>query len=81
MQDFRPGIGMLAVRLRIPVVPVYIDGMFQVYSREDSWPKTGPVRVVIGEPIRFDATSRIEDATEQIRSAIETMAKEIPNTA
>ena len=62
--------------MQIPVVPIYIDGMFQVYSRDDSWPKTGPVRIAIGKPLRFDRNTRIEDATEEVRTAIETMAKE-----
>ena len=70
LQPFRPGIGMMAVRLRIPVVPIYIGGMFQVYSREDSWPKTGPVHVSIGKPMRFAANTRIEDATQAICDAI-----------
>jgi long-chain acyl-CoA synthetase len=76
LQNFRPGIGMIAVRLRIPVVPIYIGGMFQVYSREDSWPKTGPVRVSIGKPMRFPANARIEDATQAIRDVIVKLAEE-----
>jgi long-chain acyl-CoA synthetase len=71
LQPFRPGIGMMAVRLRIPVVPIYIEGMFKVYSREDSWPKAGPVHVSIGKPLRFAPNTRIEDATQAIRDAIE----------
>jgi 1-acyl-sn-glycerol-3-phosphate acyltransferase len=67
---------MMAVRLRIPVVPIYIGGMFQVYSREDSWPKTGPVRVSIGKPLRFPASTRIEDATQAIRDVIVKLAEE-----
>jgi 1-acyl-sn-glycerol-3-phosphate acyltransferase len=65
---------MMAMRLRIPVVPIYIRGMFQVYSREDSWPKTGPVHVSIGKPLRFPAHIRIEDATQTIRNAIVILA-------
>ena len=75
LQNFRPGIGMMAVRLRIPVVPIYIGGMFQVYSREDSWPKTGRVHVSIGKPMRFAANARIEDATQAIRDAIVKLAE------
>ena len=75
LQNFRPGTGMMAVRLRIPVVPIYIGGMFQVYSREDSWPKTGPVHVSIGKPMRFAANTRIEDATQAIRDAIVKLAE------
>jgi 1-acyl-sn-glycerol-3-phosphate acyltransferase len=77
LQNFRPGIGMMAVRLRIPVVPIYIGGMFQVYSREDTWPKTGPVHVSIGKPMRFAANTRIEDATQAIRVAIVKLAETV----
>jgi len=77
LQNFRPGVGMMAVRLRIPVVPIYIAGMFQVYSREDSWPKTGPVHVSIGKPMRFDADTRIEDATQAIRDAVVKLAETV----
>jgi long-chain acyl-CoA synthetase len=68
--NFRPGIAMMAVRLRIPVVPIYISGLFEVYSREDSWPKTGPVQVSVGQPMRFPSSTRIEDATQSIRDAV-----------
>jgi len=66
---------MMAVRLRIPVVPIHIKGMFQIYSRDDSWPKTGPVHVSIGKPMRFAANYRIEDATQAIRESIEKLMK------
>src|SRR5258705_39393 len=75
LQNFRPGIGMMAVRLQIPVVPICIGGMFQIYSREDSWPKTGPVHVSIGKPMRFPVNARIEDATLEIREEIEKLMK------
>jgi long-chain acyl-CoA synthetase len=74
LQSFRPGIAMMAVRLRIPVVPIYIAGMYEVYSREDSWPKTGPVTVSIGKPIRFSASTPIDDATQTIRDAMVKLA-------
>ena len=70
LQNFRPGIGMLAVRLRIPVVPLYIKGMYEIYSREDTWPKSGPVHVSIGKPLEFPAATPIADATLAIRTAI-----------
>ena len=69
---------MMAVRLRIPVVPIHIEGMYQIYSREDSWPKTGPVHVSIGKPMRFPANTPIEDATQAIRDAIVKLAEAAP---
>jgi long-chain acyl-CoA synthetase len=77
LQSFRPGIGMMAVRLRIPVVPIHIDGMFEVYSNKHSWPKTGPVRISIGKAMRFAADTKFEDATESIRDAIEKLGNAV----
>jgi hypothetical protein len=48
--------------------------MFLIYSREDSWPKAGPVHVSIGKPMRFSANTQIEAATQSIRDAIVRMA-------
>jgi long-chain acyl-CoA synthetase len=60
---------MMAIRLAVPVVPIYLEGLFQIYSVHDSWPKPGPVRVVIGEPLHFTRET-YEQAAERIQSAI-----------
>jgi 1-acyl-sn-glycerol-3-phosphate acyltransferase len=71
LQEFRPGIGMLAVRLQLPVVPIRLQGLFEIYSINDSWPRRGPVRVVIGAPLRFSSDKSYADATRAIRNAVE----------
>ena len=42
---FRPGVGLLATRLGIPVVPVRLDGLFEVLPYDRWWPSAGPVTV------------------------------------
>ena len=42
MSPFRPGIGMIASRLDVPVVPVRIDGLDKVLHPKWKWPTTGP---------------------------------------
>ena len=70
LKPFRPGIGMMAVRLRVPIVPVYIEGLYDVYSIHESWPKRGPVRVSFGIPLEF-TTSSYEEVAQKIHRAIE----------
>jgi long-chain acyl-CoA synthetase len=48
---FRPGIGMIASRLRIPVVPVRIEGLEKVLHRTWRMAYPGPVRVAFGKPM------------------------------
>jgi long-chain acyl-CoA synthetase len=70
MLPFRPGIGLMAVRLQVPVVPVLLTGLYEIYSVHDNWPKTGPVRVIFGQPLRFGSKVSIEDATMTIEKAV-----------
>ena len=70
LQSFRPGIGMMATLLRVPIVPIYIEGLYKVYSLHDSWPKRGAVRVSFGQPQEFK-TESYEEVAGKIRRAIE----------
>jgi long-chain acyl-CoA synthetase len=51
IQKFQPGVGMLASRLALPIVPIRLEGLHQVLPRTRSWPRPGKVRVVFGKPI------------------------------
>ncbi len=70
MHAFQPGIGLMAVRLRVPVIPIFLGGLFEVLSTRDSWPKPGPVRVRIGVPMEFSAHADYADAARQIEDAV-----------
>jgi len=53
LRPFRAGIGLLAKNLGLAVVPLRIDGLFEVKQagRSFAWP--GEIRVKIGEPAKF----------------------------
>ena len=65
---FRPGIGMMASRLDVPVVPVRLEGVDRVLHRTWHMARPGHVRVVFGAPMRLTGedyealTKRVEDA-------------------
>jgi long-chain acyl-CoA synthetase len=62
---FRAGIGLLAADLGLPVVPVRIDGLYELKKAGRRFARPGTVRVSIGEPIRFDpATDPVEIARD-----------------
>jgi long-chain acyl-CoA synthetase len=64
---FRAGIGLLAARLKVPVVPLRLDGLFDRREAEKSWAPRGHIRVSMGAPVRFGET----DAAEQIARDLE----------
>ena len=48
---FRPGIGMIASRLNVPVVPVRIEGLDKVLHPTWRMARPGRVRVAFGAPL------------------------------
>lgn len=71
IRPFRGGIGMIASRLDVPVVPVRIDGVDRVLHPSWRMARPGRVRVAFGAPLRLvggdyaDLARRVE---EQVRS-------------
>jgi long-chain acyl-CoA synthetase len=64
MLPFRSGIGLLAKRLNIPVVPMYLRGLFDLKQHERILARPGHVQVTIGAPVSI-ATD--QDANEIAR--------------
>jgi long-chain acyl-CoA synthetase len=50
---FQPGIGMMAARLEVPVVPVRIVGLDKVLHPSWRMARPGRVRVIFGAPMRL----------------------------
>jgi long-chain acyl-CoA synthetase len=54
LRPFQAGIGILAKSLAVPVVPMRIDGLFEVKKRGKRFAKPYQIRVKIGAPIQVD---------------------------
>jgi len=67
LSPFRAGIGLLATRLGLPVVPMRIGGLFELKAAGKHWARPGQVTVSIGPPVRFAET----DAAEKIARDLE----------
>ncbi|MDQ6706913.1 MAG: AMP-binding protein, partial [Acidobacteriota bacterium] len=51
---FQPGVGMIASRLRLPVIPIRLMGLARVLHTRAKFPSRGPVTVRFGPPLRFE---------------------------
>jgi long-chain acyl-CoA synthetase len=49
--EFKKGVGILAIEMGRPVVPVYIKGAFEALPREAAWPKFRKISVTLGAPL------------------------------
>jgi long-chain acyl-CoA synthetase len=54
LQPFRAGGGLLATGLRVPVVPVAVEGSFALLPKGRRLPRRGPVTVRFGRPVQLD---------------------------
>ncbi|MCU1259837.1 MAG: lcfB 4, partial [Bryobacterales bacterium] len=72
IQPFQPGVGMLASRLGLPIVPIRLEGLHQVLPRNQRWPRPGRVRVIFGPPIQVqsDNYAAIAAAVEEAIRAL-----------
>jgi long-chain acyl-CoA synthetase len=48
---FQPGVGMIAARLDVPVVPVRLEGLDRILHHTWKFPARGPARVRFGAPM------------------------------
>jgi len=53
IHPFQPGIGLIAGRLGVPVVPIRLRGVEKVLHRHTHWPRPGRVEIVFGTPTQL----------------------------
>jgi long-chain acyl-CoA synthetase len=74
LQPFKSGIGLLAVGLGVPVVPVKTVGLAGTVPLHAKWPKKrSDVTVQIGQPMLFGPQMNYDDVTEALHRAMETL--------
>jgi long-chain acyl-CoA synthetase len=66
---FRPGIGMIASRLDVPVVPVRIEGLEKVLHHSWRMARPGRVRIAFGAPMHLTGDD-YEELAKQIEEAV-----------
>ncbi len=71
IREFRGGIGMIASRLDVPVVPVRLDGVDRILHPSWVMARPGRVRVAFGAPLRLrgdDYAALARQVEESVRS-------------
>ena len=70
MNEFRKGIGLLATRLNLPVIPMRIDGLFPLKQQKKHFSRPGTVQIRIGEPVRFEPTADAEEIARKLQRLV-----------
>ncbi len=74
MQPFRGGIGLLVSDLRLPVVPLRLDGLFPLKQARRKFARPGQIRVTLGEPVRFAPGTKPEEITRELERRVAALA-------
>ena len=64
--EFKAGVGLLLAGVDLPVLPCYLDGVFQAWPKGKRFPRPRRVQLVIGEPRRYSHLKRGKEAAVQI---------------
>jgi long-chain acyl-CoA synthetase len=72
VMPFQPGVGMIASRLGVPVVPVRVRGLHAVLSRHSRWPTVSRASCAFGPPISLTGND-YGALAQQVRQALESL--------
>jgi 1-acyl-sn-glycerol-3-phosphate acyltransferase len=72
---FRAGIGLLATRLRVPVVPMRLEGLYNLRVANKHWTSPGLIRVTVGAPVEFRETDAPEDIARELERRVASLGE------
>jgi long-chain acyl-CoA synthetase len=73
MAPFRSGIGLLAENLGIPIVPMRLDGVWQMKREHRRLAHLGEITVRIGAPVRFAHGTPPEEVATHLESLVRSL--------
>jgi len=71
LNPFRAGIGLLAANLGIPVLPMRIDGLFEVKHAGRRFAAPWKISVRIGQPVKFPPGTDPGEIAAELQRAVE----------
>ena len=73
MAPFQDGIGLLAENLRIPIVPMRLDGVWQMKRQHRRLAHRGEITVHIGAPVTFPPGTPPEEIARSLESLVRSL--------
>jgi long-chain acyl-CoA synthetase len=70
MAPFHPGIGLLAQNLGIPIVPMRMDGVWQMKQEGRRLARIGEITLRIGAPVSFKVGTPADEIAGSLQSLV-----------
>jgi 1-acyl-sn-glycerol-3-phosphate acyltransferase len=72
--EFRKGAAVLAIDAGVPIVPAYVDGMYQILPRFHRVPRPGRVTVTFGSPVHATSDDDYESYIGRVEARVRHLA-------
>ena len=69
---FKEGVGMLALEMKVPIIPIKLENVINVLPRWKKFPRFARTKIKIGKPLNLKNVSYIE-ATNIIKNAVKNL--------
>ena len=73
MAPFQSGIGLLAENLGIPIIPMRLDGVWQMKREHRRLARLGEITIHIGGPVAFPHSSSADDIAHCLESLVRSL--------
>jgi long-chain acyl-CoA synthetase len=73
MAPFQPGIGLLAQNLNIPIVPMRMDGVWEMKRQHRRLARFGELTVHIGAPVTFPPETPAAEIASRLQHLVESL--------
>jgi long-chain acyl-CoA synthetase len=80
MGRFYPGVGLLALRLKVPLIPIHIENTDYILPRGRALPRFGHARVTFGKPLQLRGEEDPQALAERLQEAIKLLDAGRPDT-
>ena len=81
IQRFKAGPAIMAMQGKVPVIPIYIEGLREVMPKGQRDPRPGPVFARIGKPVSLEGVTSVSEATAMLENAMRELAGLPPHRA
>ncbi len=75
-QEFRGGVALLAQKTGAPIVPIYLEGTYDILNKNDKRFKPGTVMASYGSPISANDGRDPREVTIELQRAVDRLADE-----
>ena len=74
LQPFKAGPGLMAVEMMVPVVPIKLQGLYEVLPKGRSIPRFRKVTATVGRPILFGKKTSYLEATKVMENSLKSLS-------